>query len=127
MTRYDKVLMAGILAISVLSYLAFYWLNQADAPLLAEISVNGTIVSQVNLNDPASEHLINISGPLGNSVAEVKPGAIRMKSSPCPDHYCMKSSWISRPGQVIACVPNRIIIKIAPHKNSKNSVDSISH
>ena len=86
--------------------------------------MNGNPVTEVDLNNPEPNRLIKISGPLGTSVAEIKSGAIRMKFSPCPDRYCMETGWIDQPGQVIACVPNRIIIKIVA---DKNSVDTISH
>ncbi|MEN6325455.1 MAG: NusG domain II-containing protein [Syntrophomonas sp.] len=123
MTKHDNVLIGTLLALSILSYLAFSIIHHEDNSLTAEISVNGNTVNRIDLNNPTNNRLINIPGPLGTSVAEVKPGAIRMKYSPCPDRYCMKTGWISRPGQVIACVPNRIIIKISP---DNNSVDTIS-
>lgn len=124
MTKYNKILIGSVLALAVLSYLIFFLVYRESAPLIAQISVNGTTVAQINLNSSRPNRLINISGPLGTSVVEVKPGAIRMKFSPCPDKCCMKTGWIDQPGQVIVCVPNRIIIKIFP---DKNSVDNISH
>lgn len=124
MTKHDKILIIAILAFSMLSYLICFLINQGDAPLTAQISVNGNIVTEINLNHPGSNQVIKISGPLGTSVAEIKSGAIRMKFSPCPDRYCMETGWIDQPGQVIACVPNQIIIKIVA---DKNSVDTISH
>jgi hypothetical protein len=122
MSKYDKILMGAVLALSLLSYLVLSPGSQGNAVLTAEISVNGSTVTTIDLTNPAPR-LIDISGPLGTSVAEVKPGAILMKTSPCPDHYCMKTGWIDRPGQVIACVPNRIIIKISPQASQ---VDAIS-
>ncbi len=123
MTKCNKILIGVVLALSMLSYLIFFPVYREDAQLIAEISVDGNTVTKIDLNNPAPNRLINISGQLGTSVAEVKPGAIHMKFSPCPDRYCMKTGWIDRPGQVIACVPNRIIIKIC---SDKNSVDTIS-
>lgn len=124
MSKADKILIGVILLISLLACLRFSLLDQKNATLTAEISVNGQIVSKVNLNEVSARNLINISGPFGKSVAEVKPGAIRMKFSPCPDHYCMQTGWINKPGQLIACIPNQIIIKI---KTADNSVDTISN
>ena len=123
MTKPDKILIGAVIALSMVGYLMFYLVYRADAPLTAEISVNGTIVNTIDLYNPTPNQFINISGPLGTSVAEVKPGAIRMQFSPCPDRICMETGWIDQPGQVIACVPNKIIIKINP---DKNSVDAIS-
>lgn len=123
MIKPAKILIIG-LAFALLGYLIFFPVYQKEDPLIAEISVNGMTFTKIDLNTLVASQLIDIPGPIGTSVAEVKPGAIRMKYSPCPDHYCMQTGWINHPSQVIACVPNRIIITITP---DKNSIDTISH
>ncbi len=112
MGKADKTLIMIVLGFSLLVYLSFSLINQKHSALIAEISVNGQVISTIDLDRPPSEHMIYITGPLGKSVAEIRKGAIRMKFSPCPNHYCMQSGWINRAGQSIVCIPNRIIIKI---------------
>lgn len=124
MNKANKILIAVVLALVLFSYWGFFPAYRKNVPLTAVISVNGDIVVQLKLDESISQHFIKVPGPLGTSVVEVKPGAIRMKSSPCPEHYCMKTGWIDRPGQVVACIPNRVIIKISP---DKESLDAISH
>lgn len=124
MNKANKIIIGVILALVLFSYWGFFLAYRQNAPLTAVISVNGDIVVQLKLDESISQHFIKVPGPLGTSVVEVKPGAIRMKSSPCPEHYCMKTGWIDRPGQVVACIPNRVIIKISP---DKESLDAISH
>jgi len=122
MTKSDKLLIGLVLALTILSYLFYVLLYQGDSSLTAKIVTDGSIFTEIDLNHPGANHCINIPGPLGTSVAEVRPGAIRMKSSPCPDHYCMEIGWINRPGAVIVCVPNRIVIEIIPDKNSVDTI-----
>lgn len=43
---------------------------------------------------------------------EVKNGSVRVKSSDCPDKTCVHSGRISKKGQLIACVPARVILEI---------------
>lgn len=124
MNKANKILIGVVLALVLFSYWGFFLAYRENVPLTAVISVNGDIVVQLKLDESISQHFIKVPGPLGTSVVEVKPGAIRMKSSPCPEHYCMKTGWIDRPGQVVACIPNRVIIKISP---DKESLDAISH
>lgn len=124
MTKPDKVLISVILVLALFSYGIYFLFNREAAPLIAEILVNGNTVTKIDLNTLSSDRLINVSGPLGTSIAEVKPGSIRMKYSPCPDRYCMETGWISRPGQVIVCVPNHIIIRI---NSDTDTVEKISH
>ena len=122
MTKSDKLLVGLVLALAIFSYLIYFLLDQGDSSLNAKIMADGSIFTEINLYHPGHDHLINVPGPLGTSVAEVKPGAIRMKSSPCPAHYCMETGWINRPGAVIVCVPNRIVIEIVPDKNSVDTI-----
>lgn len=122
MTKHDKVLIVTILVFSLLSYLMFFTLNQKQTSSIAQISVNGKTVDKIHLDNSTPCQLINVSGPLGTSIAETKPGAVRMKSSPCPEHYCMETGWIDQPGAVIVCVPNRIVIEIIADKNSVDTI-----
>lgn len=110
MTRKDRILIASLLVLALAA--AFFLPRNNDDALTAQITVEGTVVSRIDLRQPGVGPLIEVEGPLGTSTIEVKPGAIRMKYSPCPDRICMKTGWIEHPGQVIACVPNRIIITI---------------
>ncbi len=41
---------------------------------------------------------------------QVKSGAIRVKNSTCKRKICVHTGWISKDGQSIVCVPNRVII-----------------
>lgn len=47
------------------------------------------------------------------AVAEVAgDGRARMKESDCPDKVCVRTGWIAHPGQVIVCLPNKIVVRI---------------
>ncbi len=43
---------------------------------------------------------------------EISGGAARVSSATCPDKICVKSGEISKKGEVIVCVPNRISIEV---------------
>jgi len=45
-------------------------------------------------------------------VFQVKDGAIAFVASDCPDKICVKTGFISHPGQMAACLPNHVVIKI---------------
>jgi len=50
--------------------------------------------------------------PVGEMQVEVKNGQIRVASSDCPKRICVNTGWIRTPGQVIVCVPNKVLIQI---------------
>ncbi|NLO36614.1 MAG: NusG domain II-containing protein [Clostridiaceae bacterium] len=39
-------------------------------------------------------------------------GRIRFAEADCPDKICVRTGWISRPGQIAACVPGDLILKL---------------
>jgi hypothetical protein len=43
-------------------------------------------------------------------------GRIRFAEAACPDKVCVQSGWISRPNQIAACVPGRLVLKISATK-----------
>lgn len=45
---------------------------------------------------------------------EVKDGAARFVSSPCPDHICEHYGWLSQEDQSATCLPARAVLSIVP-------------
>ena len=39
-------------------------------------------------------------------------GRIRFSKADCPDQICVRTGWISRYGQIAACAPGHLILKI---------------
>jgi hypothetical protein len=55
---------------------------------------------------------IRVAGPLGDTIVEIQNGAVRIKDSPCPNKTCIAAGSIERTGQWLACLPNRVMIRI---------------
>ncbi len=58
------------------------------------------------------EKTIMVKGRLGESIVEIRRGKVRMEESACPLKLCVKQGYISKQGEEIICVPNRVIIRI---------------
>lgn len=55
---------------------------------------------------------IPVPGPLGDTVVELGGGRVRVLSSPCGGQTCVAAGAIHAPGQVLACLPNRVFISL---------------
>jgi hypothetical protein len=66
---------------------------------------------------------VNVSGPMGNTVIEIRSGSAFFSSSPCQNQTCVASGVIHLPGQWAACLPNRVMLFIG-EGNNKNEVDA---
>lgn len=109
MKRNDLVLLAGILLVGAL---LFGWMALRDKEkegAFAVVTVNGKEYGRYVL---AADQTVDIPGPLGTNRLVIAEGTAWMEAAVCPDHYCMKQGEISKTGQQIICLPNRIVVEI---------------
>lgn len=53
-------------------------------------------------------------------------GRIRFAQADCPDKVCVRTGWVERNGQVAACVPGHLILKITgPQAQSGDDIDIV--
>lgn len=112
MSRKDLFLFSLIFSIIVLFYL-FSRLQTVKGDTVI-IQVDDKKFLKVSLSENG---IVRVPGPLGISIVEIKNGKVKMLSSPCLDKLCIREGYISKPGQIIVCVPNRIILKIEGRAN----------
>jgi hypothetical protein len=59
------------------------------------------------------ERRVAVRGPLGDTVVVIRGGKASVEDSPCPDKLCVHMAAISKPGQWIACLPNKVFVRVA--------------
>jgi hypothetical protein len=69
------------------------------------------------------DRTLSVRGPLGDTVVELRGGQARVLSSPCAEKICVRTGPIARPGQWIACLPNRVFLDI---QGSGSAADAVS-
>jgi len=97
----DILLFVGLVAIALL---AAWALQDRNTGGVARISIDGQILLEVKL----SQDKIIVLESLENVNFQVKDGAIAFVKSDCPDQICVRSGFLSRQGQMAACLPNRV-------------------
>ena len=74
---------------------------------------------------PLSEaKIVTAKGPLGSTRVEIGETGVRILDSPCPDKLCIHMGIVDGPGQWIACLPNRVFVRIKGKEESP--VDAVS-
>jgi hypothetical protein len=58
------------------------------------------------------DRTIPVDGPLGTTVVVIENGAARVVDSPCRDKTCMHMGRIDAAGGRIACIPNRVFVRV---------------
>lgn len=128
-----KIKRGDILLIIVLVVLGSAWLllrqvlesreTVDPAALQAVIQVDGQPYQSVPLS--GEEETIEIHTKYGNNTLKVFDGGIQMVYADCPKKISMQMGFISRPGETILCVPNRVYVEIARRGASRPDEDGI--
>jgi hypothetical protein len=72
------------------------------------------------------DRTVSLPGSLGETVLSVHDGRACIVSSPCPLKICMGMGEVSRAGELLACVPNELLVRIEGGQEER-SHDLISH
>lgn len=116
--RGDAALWAAVLLFAGIVLLIFAGAKPGSC---AEVWRNGAKIQEIPLSRNAD---YVIAGAEGNLYAEVRDGVLRVTDADCPDHVCVNTGAISREGQTIICLPNRVELRIP--RTEKTGVDGIA-
>ena len=115
-----------ILLVIVLVFLSFASIagvrNLYNGGKHAVVEVDGRHVLELPLDTDVIE---TVKGPLGETVIVIENGTARIADSPCSHRYCIRMGHISRRGEVVICVPNRVLLKISGG-NENESFDGVT-
>jgi hypothetical protein len=76
---------------------------------------------------PSSSETVSVSGPLGDTVVEIRDGRARIARSPCPGQDCVRAGWIHGAGAASACLPNRVSVRIeGGSKRNSGEADAVA-
>lgn len=104
----DLFLVAALIILAVISSVVFTVKNRGKGEAYCQITYEGNLALTVDLSKDGAFALEQ--NP--NVLFEVNNGAIAFIESNCPDKVCIHSGFLSNPGQMAACLPNRVSIRI---------------
>lgn len=78
------------------------------------IKVNGVMEGVYSLDE---DREIEING--GKNHLVIKDGKADMTAADCPDQLCVRQKAVSKNGESIICLPNRVVAEVESSKNSE--------
>ncbi|NLY78007.1 MAG: NusG domain II-containing protein [Tissierellia bacterium] len=125
MTRGDKILIAIIIIVNVAALffvknLAFNYENK-----YISIQVNGEEIKKITFDSNMVGKQIPIETEYGYNLIEIGDEKVRVIEADCPDQLDVKQGYISRVGEVIVCLPNKLVIEIKGG-NIETDIDGLS-
>ena len=79
---------------------------------VARINVDGQDVRTIEAADLAKSGQFELEANGFHYKIEYANGQVRIKTADCPDQVCVQTGWVSRLGQVAACVPGHLILSV---------------
>ena len=103
--KHDLILIAALLLISLLLFAVFRLLGGSGA--WAVVKVDGKEIARYPLS---KDGRFELNG--GSNILVIEGGTARVVEADCPDKLCVRQGAISRTGEAIVCLPNRLTVTI---------------
>ena len=109
-SKKDFIIIGALLLFAVGWLAARSLFAQPASAVQADIYFDSRLVKTVSLT-PGLDETFAVPGQ-PDVVLQVSDGKIRFYSSTCKDKICIRSGYLSRPGESAACLPNRVAVKL---------------
>ena len=107
--KQDKFLILALFLISLASWLGYYLTHRTPA-LQAEVTVDGQPAKTLDLTKNQEITIEGING--GTNLLIIQDGEIWCEEASCPDKVCIRQGKQSQDGEMIVCLPNRMIVQV---------------
>ncbi|MGF0040346.1 NusG domain II-containing protein [Peptoniphilaceae bacterium SGI.131] len=126
-TKADKILIVVLFSLSV--FFAFYITKSHTnaAKRYISIQVNGEEIKTVDFVESEIGKTYEIKTKFGRNVIEIGDERVRVIEASCPDQIDVKQGWISQTGELIVCLPNRLIIEIKNKDEGQDVIDNVAY
>lgn len=103
---------------------SFYFSGQKKAGNRVIVEQDGKVLFSAPLDSEREERF---RGPVGETLVAIRGGEAFIRQSDCPRKLCMRMGHIHRNGDVIACVPNHLLVRITGEaKDDEREYDILS-
>ena len=117
-----------ILLILIMSFVIFFVfknnieiLNNSNK--YATITVNGEEIEKIEINSETNGLEMPIETEFGYNLLEFSDQGVRSVEASCPDKIDVLQGYITDPGEMIVCLPNRLVVEIVSEQNT--NVDEV--
>lgn len=113
------IIFASIILIAAAGFLCVKLLPSEGKT--AVIEQNGTVAARLSL-DKDTTYDVKINGKITNTVV-IKNHAVSVSYADCPDKICKNHKSISKSGETIVCLPNKVTVTV---EGGENEIDGVA-
>lgn len=122
MTRVDKLIFFVLVFGAVSAMLASQLLFAAQNASTVLVEIDGKEYGRYNLQEKNSQTLA-IESKFGYNKIVIANGRVYVCESDCPDTLEIKAGAIQKAGQMLVCLPNRLVVRI----EGRRDVDGVAY
>ncbi len=100
------IVLVAVLLVLALSVFLFSELTKKDGAFV-KVTVNGEFFAEYSLNTDGE---YSLNG--GTNILVIKDGYAYISRADCPKQFCVKEGKISRTGERITCLENRVVVEV---------------
>ncbi len=122
MTIGDKILIAFLVVASVVSFWVVKEVNSKIDNRYISIQVDGEEINRFSFSTNEKPQYEVIETEYGRNKIEIGQDYVRVVEADCPDKLDVLQGDITRPGQVIVCLPNRLVIEVMGNETADGPI-----
>ena len=111
----DLIMIGVLIVMTALLFLGLFVFKKEGK--LVVVSVDSVEVVSFSLDKDLVYEIEGYNG--GRNTLVIEDRVAYVKDSTCPDHLCEYMGKISKVGQSVICLPNRVVVEIRGSKNAE--------
>jgi hypothetical protein len=104
----DIIILTALLCVAALVFCSLYFLSPSGNSVKIEVASKTVAILPL---DEDTVYNVEINGKTTNTV-EIKSGEVNVTYADCPDKICVNHRVISKNGESIICLPNKVVVSI---------------
>lgn len=113
LTKGDKVLVIFLIVMSIVTaFFAFTINNSRNDVKFISIQIDGEEINTIEFSEEIIGKTYTIETEFGKNVLQFGDGEVKIIEASCLDKLCIEQGTIKDVGQLLVCLPNRLVIEI---------------
>lgn len=112
MTKGDKFLIVFVIILAMVSTIFIRRQAFSSTGKYISVQVNGKEIKKIIFDTKIIGNKIPIQSEYGYNLIEIGDEEVRVIEADCPDKIDVKQGYISRIGETIVCLPNKMVVEI---------------
>lgn len=125
LTKGDKVLIIVLIIFSLLFAYYMATVNKNLEKKYVSIQINGEEINTIEFSKDIIGETYVLETEFGRNVIKFGDGEVKIIEASCPDQLCVKQGKIGQVGQLIVCLPNRLVVEIKANNAGNDDIDNI--